>query len=1178
MTVSMRLMSAGDGYRYLLKTVAAGDGERDLSTPLTRYYAETGTPPGQWVGQGVTGLGGGTLRSGDQVSERHLELLIGQGRDPVTGVPLGRPYPKYLSVTERVTQRVEALSETLTPAERDAQVALIEAEEVSRPVRRPVAGFDYTFSVPKSVSTLWAVSDAGTQALIYQAHRDAIAQVLDLMERQVAATRTGASSRDGSIVQADVTGLVATAFDHYDSRAGDPHLHTHVVIANRVQAVHDGRWRTLDSRPMHAAVVALSEYHQAVLADKMTILFGVGWDTRQRGQHRNPSWDVENVPETLIQEFSSRAESIDTEAQRLVGEYTSRHGRAPSKATILKLRQQATLTTRPGKQIHSLAELTAQWRQRASGTLGEDATRWAQHILDNPRQPVLRADDIPLDVIADLASSVVDTVGEKRATWRRWNLWSETARQTMGWRFATTNDREQFTSLICDQAEHLSVRLTPADIPVPAEFTRPDGTTRLRPRHSTVYTSQALIDAEDRLLTLSHRLGSPTLDPDTVQNTIDQPHGQDVMLSDDQAAALLAIATSGRVLDVLVGPAGAGKTTALAALRSSWEQEHGPGSVVGLAPSAVGAQVLGDELGILTENTAKWLWDHNHTGSSFTAGQLVIVDEASLAGTFTLDQIASLAADAGAKMLLVGDWAQLGAVEAGGAFNLLAHDREDTPELTDIHRFSNQWEKLASLKLRHAQPDVIDEYEQHGRISGGSQDQMLEAAYQAWHADLDCRRSTILIADNHQTVDDLNQRARQDRIQTGRVDPVRPVTLAGGIQASKGDVVITRCNDRRLVAGRTGWVRNGDRWIITKTLDDGSVTIRRAGYRFGASIVLPTFYVAEHLDLGYAVTAHRAQGVTTDTSHILVTEATTRENLYVGLTRGRQHNHAWVATDQPDDLQHTSNKATTARDVLETVLRNVGTEQSAHQVAQDEHEKWNRIDHLVAMHQEIYKAAIADRWASLIQHAGLTDQQAQQVQASDAYGPLCHELARMDSTRRSPEQALPLIVSSRPLDDVQDIAAVLYRRVEAVNNNPDTQRCQQTRQSYVLGLVPQATGPIRDDMKTSLTQIEIALRQRSRELAQQAVHDHEPWLTALGPRPIDTQTASQWNQTLEAVAAYRERWGIGSATPLGASSGDPDQQADAVRVRCVVTAARQAADTTAQGGMRQSAQQAHLAL
>src|SRR5690606_6610759 len=161
-------------------------------------------------------------------------------------------------------------------------------------------------------------------------------------------------------------------------------------------------------------------------------------------------------------------------------------------------------------------------------------------------------------------------------------------------------------------------------------------------------------------------------------------------------------------------PAGAGKTTAISALRRAWEHEHGRGGVVGLAPSAVAAQGLADDLGIPTENTAQWLVPHDRTGQTVPKGQLVPVAAATLAGTFSLDRITTLAAEAGAKVLLVGDHAQLQSVTAGGAFSLLVHDRDDAPELVDVHRFVNVWEKTASLALLHGRTDVIDTYTEHG--------------------------------------------------------------------------------------------------------------------------------------------------------------------------------------------------------------------------------------------------------------------------------------------------------------------------------------------------------------------------------------------------------------------------------------------------------------------------------
>jgi conjugative relaxase-like TrwC/TraI family protein len=849
-TVSMRVMSAGDGYKYLLRTIAAADGDRALSTPLTRYYAEAGTPPGRWLGSGVVSLGRGELAVGDRVSEAQLQLLMGMGRDPITGDPLGRAFPAYKSVPERIEARIADLDPDLSPGAKGEAVARIEAEEAERGRRRAVAGFDFTFSVPKSASALWAVADAGTQALIGQAHHAAVAEVVAFMEREVAATRSGATAGDGAVAQVDVTGLVATAFDHFDSRAGDPHLHTHVVISNKVQTAFDGKWRSLDGRPMHAAVVALSELHEAVFADHMTRTFGVEWEARDMGRDRNPAWAISTVPEELVAEFSTRARHIDAEKNRLIAEYVAKNGRQPSTATIIKLRAQATLATRPEKEVRSLADLTADWRTRATGVLGHDATKWARDATDNDKPLLLRADDVPLDAIGELGESVVGVVGEKRSTWRRWNLMAEASRQTMGWRFATMRDREAVVAMIADAAEQASLRLTPPDLATsPAAFRRVDGTSVFRPKHSTVFSSELLLEAEDRLLDRSRTTTGPTVPLATVEKVTTKPDREGRMLGEDQADALMKIAVSGRVLDVLVGPAGAGKTTAMNALRRAWETDHGKGSVVGLAPSAVAAQVLADDLGIQTENTAKWWQNYLVHGTTFEAGQLVIIDEASLAGTLSLDRITHLADRAGAKVLLVGDFAQLQSVDAGGAFNLLVSDRDDAPELVDVHRFTNAWEKTASLALRHGRTEVVDTYLDHDRIRDGDAEAMTDAAYAAWRTDRNQGLVSVLVAETRNDVTTLNQRARADLILDGTLTPGREVELTDGVTAGVGDTIITRRNDRRLRNGKD-WVRNGDTWTIKDVRDDGSVTIRKTGRRFGGSIVLPASYVADHADLG----------------------------------------------------------------------------------------------------------------------------------------------------------------------------------------------------------------------------------------------------------------------------------------------------------------------------------------
>lgn len=377
----MRVMSAGQGYRYLLKSVVTSDGNRRLSTPLVDYYTVQGTPPGVWLDAGITDLDDGQLRRGEVVSEEQLQLLLGQGRDPITSEALGRAFPTYPSRTAGISSQVAALGADMDDAERTLTIAQIDVEEQDRQPRRAVAGFDYTFSVPKSVSVLWALADSDIQAAVVAAHHAAVADVVGLMERGVAATRTGGTATDGAAAQVDVTGLIATAFDHYDSRAGDPQLHTHVVISNEVKTVWDGKWRSLDSRPLHGATVAMSEQYNAVLADQLSRTLGVVWEQRARGRDRNPAWEIAGVPDRLVELFSSRSHDLGLETGRLIAAYIDHHGHRPSSTAVIKLRAQATLATRPDKTVQSLADLTAQWRTHAAAMLGVDPTGWVSDLI-----------------------------------------------------------------------------------------------------------------------------------------------------------------------------------------------------------------------------------------------------------------------------------------------------------------------------------------------------------------------------------------------------------------------------------------------------------------------------------------------------------------------------------------------------------------------------------------------------------------------------------------------------------------------------------------------------------------------------------------------------------------------------------------------------------------------------
>jgi ATP-dependent exoDNAse (exonuclease V) alpha subunit len=217
-------------------------------------------------------------------------------------------------------------------------------------------------------------------------------------------------------------------------------------------------------------------------------------------------------------------------------------------------------------------------------------------------------------------------------------------------------------------------------------------------------------------------------------------------------------------------------------------------------------------------------------------------------------------------------------------------------------------------------------------VHDGPTEAVTEAAYRAWAADLACSRHSLLLAADTATVAGLNARARADRVRAGMVHTGREVALHDGSTAGPGDLVLTRRNERRLHRPDAGHVRNGDRWQVHAVHLDGALDVTPAvpdDTSVGTVVRLPADYVRDHVELGYALTVHRAQGATADTTHLVARARTSREALYVGLTRGRHANHVYVATDDPAAEIHAAGDVPTGRQVLEAVLRSPASESSA---------------------------------------------------------------------------------------------------------------------------------------------------------------------------------------------------------------------------------------------------------
>ena len=313
---------------------------------------------------------------------------------------------------------------------------------------------------------------------------------------------------------------------------------------------------------------------------------------------------------------------------------------------------------------------------------------------------------------------------------------------------------------------------------------------------------------------------------------------------------------------------------------------------------------------------------------------MIVVDEAGMAGTRRLEALLTHAEEHGALVRLLGDPAQLAAVESGGALRLLAAET-DAVELSSLHRFADPAEATATLQLRHGDPAAIDFYSTNARIESGTSDDMLDAAFAAWRTDTLNGQVSVMGAADTATVVELSARARLDRIARGAVES-GGLALHDGNRAGVGDWIVTRANDRlATVHGGRDFVKNGDLWAVVARHGDGSVTAQHLDH--AGRVRLPADYVASDVELAYATTAHRVQGSTVDTAHPVISASMSREALYVLASRARDRTTLYVATDEPnaDAIDQLPAPPQTARDVLEQVLRREAAEKSATETIRD---------------------------------------------------------------------------------------------------------------------------------------------------------------------------------------------------------------------------------------------------
>jgi conjugative relaxase-like TrwC/TraI family protein len=792
---------------------------------LPNYYLEPGEPPGVWFGDGAAALG------------------LGDVFDPAAFV---------------------AVMAGAHPYDPDRALGGVYTE-------KSVRGFDVTCSAPKSVSVLFGLGDEYVRNEVTGAHDAAVGALAGWIEAH-AHTRYRVG---GEVCVLDAEGIVAARFRQHTSRALDPQVHTHLVIANRVQSP-DGRWLALDARLIKKDQRSLSAIYHAGLRAELTARLGVRWNVPVNGIA-----EIADIPQEVLTEFSSRTADVRARIEVKLDRFVDTMGREPTVRERWRLEREAAVDSRPAKADQVNATVLHDGWVAQTRALGHDPATLVAGVIGQAieRTNVNEADR---GVMIDEA---ITAMGEKQSSWRPTELHRELGALVPTDTATTATDIVGLLDDLSDQV--VANRCVDLSKPVPGYVgVRKDGRPITESVLDRALTTQAILDQEQALIEwVDRRLLFDGLDSPEALNQPTRPM--------DSAQARVACAVAGHAdIVFIVGPAGTGKTTALT---PAVAQLHSEGrAVFGIAPSATAADVLSFETGVVADTVDKLLIEHRlHRAPlprfRLPVGTTLIVDEAGMIGTARLAELADLADVKGWRVVMVGDPMQFTSVGRGGMYGLLT-DTFGAIELDRVHRFTHEWERSASLQLRNGNPDVADIYGDHGRLHGGTSVQMERAAINRWAAHRSEGRSVLLMAPTNETVERLNQRAQQHRIRRGELNPTGTHATASVYKLYAGDEIATRRNGRGLLTDRGEMVRNRATWTITTIHPDGAIT---ATGKHG-TVQLLAAYVGEHVDLAYATTGMGAQGRTVDAAVTVLDGPADVRNLYVPMTRGRDTNEAFI--------------------------------------------------------------------------------------------------------------------------------------------------------------------------------------------------------------------------------------------------------------------------------------------
>lgn len=740
-------------------------------------------------------------------------------------------------------------------------------------------------NTPKSLSIAAALHPEVSDALD-AAQQDAAA-AMGRWLAQHSVTRVGPRGRQEVV---HVEAMQTVAVTHRTSRAGDPHRHIHFQIGTRVWAA--GAWRALDTAALFKQQGAIRALGTAVIAahpDLANVL-------DRHGLTLDPLTGEVAELEPFNAVMSKRGEQVRGHLERFEAEWDAAHpGQTMGPVVSARLTARAWAHERPAKKPTALGEETAWQAELRDAGYDPITLRRPQHAA-----PV-SLDDLSVQTIATRA---LDRCAGGASAWTRHTITEHITRIITGYGITATPD--EVTGLI-----EMATRLAVED----CLSVLPPGTAA--PEHVAHLTSLQVVRAETTLrdLLTNSASGHEHAPPDV--GDVARAHGLDA--GQERAAAAVASADP---LVIVEGAAGAGKTTMLA-VAIDVAREHGRGARL-VAPTLRAAQVARDELGIPADSVAAlvyahgWRWNDDGVWTRLQPGDLdpdtgyvyhsppnaarlrqgerVIVDEAGMLDQDTAIALFTIAAEAQATVALVGDRAQLAAVGRGGVLDIAADICGPTFDMDQVHRFTDPAYADLTLQMRDGgnPGEVFDQLAAFGLIQLHDDEQEVRARIATHHDD----DVAVTVASNEQART-LNAAIRDKRTARGEVDDTRTVLGSDGLPIGRGDSIQTRRNDTDL------GVANRQNWLVQHVDDDGALSVREisSGRKQWRTVRLPAGYVAQHTHLSYAATAYGVQGATMVRSHTILTDATSAATVYVGMTRGRDHNLLHMVADDLADAR-----------------------------------------------------------------------------------------------------------------------------------------------------------------------------------------------------------------------------------------------------------------------------------